>query len=157
MKKHRKDESGRFVLIMVLSFFGVVCAVDGLFVYLALRSYSGVVTEQPYEKGLAYNDTIEQAEQQNSLNLISRGDYRDGTLTVSLKTSQGIPVSGAKVRARIVRPVQDGYDFDVSMKEQGEGLYSATIKTPLPGIWIARTEASWDRQTYRMVTKFITP
>jgi len=42
-------------------FFLVLFIVDGIFVYLATSTHTGVVTENAYEKGLRYNEVIERA------------------------------------------------------------------------------------------------
>ena len=49
---------GAHVLAALLAFFGIVFAVNGVLVFEALKTHSGVVAQEPYRKGLAYNDRI---------------------------------------------------------------------------------------------------
>ena len=51
--------TGRHVLIGMLVFFGVILGVNGMFLYSALSTYTGVVSDEPYRKGLNYNERIE--------------------------------------------------------------------------------------------------
>ena len=50
--------NGRHVLIGLLLFFGTIFAVNGYFMFVALSTYTGVVADEPYRKGLAYNARI---------------------------------------------------------------------------------------------------
>ena len=52
--------TGWHVLVSVVAFFGVVIAVDSLFLVLAYRSHPGQVSVTPYEDGLAYNRAVAQ-------------------------------------------------------------------------------------------------
>ena len=64
----RKDKrANRLIPWMFVLAFLVVGAVDGVFVYLALSSHSGVVTEGAYEKGLASKQTLAKAEKMRCL------------------------------------------------------------------------------------------
>lgn len=156
MEIAEKKLSGWFVFWCVFGFFVTVGAVDGAFVYFATSTYSGTVTEQPYEMGLAYNQTIEVAKKQDALKIESHGGYdANGNFFVSLKDEQGKPINGAKVQAHMMRPVDEEHDFDLVLKQQGDGLYTAKLNQPVKGLWIARTEASWDTETYRSAYKFM--
>ena len=59
--------TGRKVLWMLLGFFGVMMAVNGIFVYLALSSFSGLETVNAYVKGLDYNATLRRGAAQKAL------------------------------------------------------------------------------------------
>ncbi len=69
MDKHMTDyksqpekKDGRRVLIYLLAFFAVFASVDAFFVYKALSTNTGVVSENAYEQGLRFNDVIDEAE-----------------------------------------------------------------------------------------------
>jgi nitrogen fixation protein FixH len=55
----RKD--GRKVLMAFLAFFVVFASVDAFFVYKAISTLPGVVSENAYEIGLNYNKIIAEA------------------------------------------------------------------------------------------------
>ena len=54
-------KTGQQVLMAFLGFFIICSSVNAFFVYKAIDSYSGVVTENAYEKGLKFNDVIAEA------------------------------------------------------------------------------------------------
>ena len=62
--QNKTPKNGQFILLCFLGFFGFIGAVDAYFVYTALATNTGMVTEQPYEKGLAYNDILNKAKHQ---------------------------------------------------------------------------------------------
>ena len=64
MEKNRKSPKDKYILFAFLAFFGVIFVVDGIFITTALRTHRGVVTEQAYEKGLHYNQTLNEAKDQ---------------------------------------------------------------------------------------------
>ena len=51
----------------VVAFFALVIAVDVVFMVLAYRTFSGQVASNPYEAGLAFNQTLAQRQREASL------------------------------------------------------------------------------------------
>ncbi|GEM_PF-1478884 len=60
----KKD--GRIVFWALIAFFAVVASVDAFFVYKALSTNTGVVSENAYERGLRYNDIINEAKKRKN-------------------------------------------------------------------------------------------
>ena len=59
--------TGRMVLFGLIAFFGVVFAVNGTMLALALKTNTGMVANEPYRKGLKYNERIAAEERQQAL------------------------------------------------------------------------------------------
>lgn len=149
-------KSDKLIPWMFVAFFVVVAAVNGVFIYFAVHSYTGVVSEHAYEKGLAYNETLEKARKQVAMNIAHEAAYENGVLRLVLKDADGQPLSEAKVTAHILRPVSEGLDFDVELVHLGGGIYEVPIETPLPGRWRAELEATWDNTpSYQMMLDFL--
>jgi nitrogen fixation protein FixH len=55
------QQEGRKIFIMFLAFFGVCVAVNAFFIYMAVSTNRGVVSERAYEIGLRYNEVLEEA------------------------------------------------------------------------------------------------
>ena len=140
-------QKGTWVLLSFIAFFGVIIAVNAVFIKTALDTHSGVVTEQPYEKGLAFNDVLEKAKAQPDIE--HDVSFKDGVLQLHL------PVSGAQVQASFFRPVKEGQDFEVVLREQKEGVYITTPNMPLPGSWTVRLKVTWDNQVFQTAHDFI--
>lgn len=137
-----KKGTGLWVLLCFIGFFGVVIAVNAVFIVTALNTHSGVITTKHYEKGLAYNQTLEKAEQQPKLN--HKASFNNGILKWEIKDLQNTPIT-ATVTVRLVRPVQDGHDFEIALKEVQNGVYEAPLNLPMKGRWDAQLNASWDK------------
>lgn len=142
-----KKSDGRLIFMYFAAFFGLIIVVNAIFIYMALYTHSGVVTQQPYEKGLAFNETLEKAKAQPELE--HHVSYEDGILRWAL------PMENASVTAHIVRPVQDGHDFDMRLKHMGGGVYEANPIMPLPGVWTAKLKATWNNTIFQTSQNFI--
>ena len=59
--------SDRFIPLYIVAFFAVFMTVLLTMVYISLRSYPGIVTENSYEKGLAMNKYIAASAAQQAL------------------------------------------------------------------------------------------
>ena len=59
--------NGYHIFAAFAAFFGVVFAVNGIMVFMALSSWSGLSTDHPYERGLRYNKTLEAMAQRDAL------------------------------------------------------------------------------------------
>jgi nitrogen fixation protein FixH len=149
----KKD--GRNFALMVLAFFGVMCSANAVFVYYALHTYSGTVTDKSYEKGLAYNKVIEEAAEQDKLGITSKGLYQDGKFIFTFFDKNNTPVSGADVNARFIRAVKEGSDFTLKLQDKGNGRYESVVDAPYPGLWTVRTEVKWNGNQYSASHKII--
>ena len=144
---------------MFVAFFAVVAAENGVFITLAIKTMPGVVTEHAYEKGLAYNQTLEAAQEQEKTGLQGTTTYKDGVLSFSFKHKKnGAPVSGAKVTAKIIRPVTEGHGMDAALLEEGKsGVYMARIALPMQGLWEVKVFSEWQGQSFATSTQLSIP
>jgi nitrogen fixation protein FixH len=133
---------GHHVLLMLVAFFGVVFTVNGIFLASALRSYTGVVSSEPYVKGLKYNDRIKADERQQRLG------WQDalmvepaGAVTVTFRDDGGRPVQGLKFRGSIGRPATSRLDRALAFTETEPGRYVASAGPLDDGTWLVALEA----------------
>lgn len=127
---------GRHVLFGLVAFFGVVFAVNAVFVVLATDTFSGLSTEDAYRKGLRYNETIAAYEAQQAAGWqygVELADTND--LEIRIRDSEGAPVNGLTVDGRIGRPTTDAFDRSVTFFDHGAGLYTAATDGLAPGQW----------------------
>ncbi|NQU62257.1 MAG: FixH family protein [Rhodospirillales bacterium] len=155
MMQAERQITGRMVLFAVAGLFGVFLAANGALVFFALDSWPGLSTDKPYEKGLAYNRTLEAARKQAALGWRSTlsfdGAAKAGTTRVRIEAPGEAPITGLKARVTFRRPVKEGFDVIVDLKETAPGLYAALTALPLAGNWHAVIEASQNGQfVYRM-------
>lgn len=129
--------------------FMIVFAVNGYFVYMATHTFTGVVTKHAYERGLAHDKTIHNAQEQAALGWSADWALDGNTLRLSLLDRAGNPIQGAQVIAHMMRPTQAGYDFKQTLNEEGNGSYSAAIEFPMKGQWDMTIAVQWKQQSYQ--------
>lgn len=131
--------TGRQVLFILLGFFGTIVLVNAVMVTLALDTWSGLYEEQPYQKGLAYNQTIADARAQDGLGwhtrISSGGTAADFNLALEVRDRAGHPVSERKVSAKLWRPVGEARVLVAALGDAGPGHYQADLRLPLAGNW----------------------
>lgn len=138
-----RELTGRHVLVVFVAFFGLVFGVNAYFVRVALSTHTGVVANEPYRKGLTYNERIVADERQSGLGW--KSDIALGTegspLAITLADATGIPVRGLSVSATVGRPATTGADVTLTLSETAPGTYSADLKGLAVGAYIANFEA----------------
>jgi nitrogen fixation protein FixH len=139
--------------------FAVVIVVNGILFYNATTTFSGLSTENPYEKGLAYNKTLEEARAQDKLGwkvssqIDTLEEKPDGgrrvRVAVEFKDSQNLPLEGMQVRAMLIRPAAEGHDKQIALANQGNGLYASEANLDLQGLWEVRIVALGQKNSYQ--------
>lgn len=132
--------TGRHVLFGMVAFFTVVLAANGVFVFLALNTWTGLSAENPYQRGIDYNEILDAAARQRALGwtgALSFALTRDGRGRLSLVVTdrQGTPVGNLAVKADIRRPTTADFDQAVTLTPSGAGAYEAELELPLRGQW----------------------
>lgn len=129
--------SGRHVLYGLLIFFGVIFTVNGVFIYMAGSTFTGLQTEDAYRKGLAYNDSIRAAGSQHALGWQVRDIQltRNGQLNVALLDQEDAPLQGLTVGAEVRRPASEEFDQTLSLAEAAPGLYAGQGGDFAAGQW----------------------
>ena len=145
--KVAKPLNGWWVFAAFCAFFGVIIGVNTVFITKALQSNTGLVREDAYKHGLDYNKTLEEARHQPAWKGVAR--FTDGVLTWSLVDDGGAVIDGAVVTGRFFRPVKDGDDFSVPLRNMGNGLYSVEPEFPFKGSWTVYLSATWNNQTFK--------
>lgn len=142
----RRMSDGKVILLCFIGFFSLIILVNVVFIYVATSSNTGVITENAYEKGLAYNKILSAAKNQPDLN--TKAAYNNGKLTWAVTGPDGQPLTDGNASALMVRPIKDGNDFSLSLKETGPGIYEADADFPAQGLWEAKLEIKWDNNRY---------
>jgi nitrogen fixation protein FixH len=128
---------GRHVLWVFLGFFATVFIVNGAMIYSAVSTYSGLVANEPYRKGLHYNERIAAAERQASLGWTDALQVgRDGQVRMSLSDAEGRPVRGLSVAGVLGRPSTNRHDIVLQLIEGAPGRYEAHIAPLAEGNWL---------------------
>ena len=150
---------GRWIPWVFIGGFVLVLAVNGTMIALALSSFTGLTTAEPYTKGLRFNEDIRHAEEQERLGwrvasgFEKRGE-RKGEIELKIVDRMDHPISGAKISAAFSRPVERGHDFAVALEPAGDGRYFGRIDFPLPGVWDVRYRVAHDGRVLEARDRF---
>ena len=130
----------RWIPWAIVGFFGVVIAVNAVMLWFALGTFNGLSYKEAYDRGVHYNETLAEAEAQHALGWQVTLDSanlgaRQAEIVLELKDRTGAAITSAGVEGALVRPVQEGNDFAVSLTHRGGGRYAATVEAPLAGQW----------------------
>jgi nitrogen fixation protein FixH len=135
--------TGRRVWWYFVAFFGFVALVNAGMVTMALRTHSGLVTDHPYEKGLAYNQVVEAKKKQEALGWKgvielrhSRESGNSFTIYFELKDKAGAIIQLENATATITRPTKKNMDFTLELTgTETPVTFSAN------GLWDVRVNA----------------
>ncbi len=131
---------GRHVLFAMLALFGIVIAVNLVFVYLALDTFTGVSRENPYQEGLAYNRALAARDAQRDLGwqgavALAPADGGGDRITLTLTDRAGVPLNGLTLSGRLRRPTHEGMDQSLAWQAEAGGRYVAVVALPARGNW----------------------
>ena len=140
---HKPGLLGRHVLMMMLSFFGIIVAVDGFMIYRAVSTFGGLETQDAYKKGLAYNQRISRDAEQ------ARAGWKDTVeiggapphLRVALRDQADAAITGKRLVAKVGRPATDRFDMTIDLAETAGGVYEAALSVVVEGSWIVELSA----------------
>ena len=141
-----------------------VVLINGIMVYLALSTWTGLETERHYDKGLAYNENLAAARAQAELGWRVDVAYTPspvagdaGELAVTVTGAGDRPLVDLNVTARLIRPTHEGFDHDVDLAHAGAGVYKGQVSIPLPGQWDARILARRPDAAVQEVKRLFVP
>jgi nitrogen fixation protein FixH len=133
VKKH-----GFLVIIVLLSV--LVLAVTIGTIMVGSRQFDGVVTERPYETGLAWDEVRKEQQRLGWQITFQESTLRKGSNDLSLTILQrnGKPLESATVLLSISRPASRDYDRTYEVRQLGDGRFAASIELPSFGYWDLR-------------------
>lgn len=129
--------------------FLVIFAVNGVFIYKATRTHTGLVTQQAYEKGLDYDTIVENARTQDALGWQSTITLHDHQLSFTLQDASGDPVSCEQANAYLMRPTQSQLDFLQPLTQHEDGSYQSRLAMPQSGQWDITVSVLCNKQSYQ--------
>jgi len=133
--------TGWHVLGMLVMFFGVTAAVDGLMVADAYSTYPGEVSSNPYEDGLAFDSELGQQHDQAALGWrLTAGLDAAGAIELTARDRAGGPIAFKRIEARLERPATEQGRREVRFVQTVPGAYRAQPGA-LSGAWDLRLSA----------------
>ena len=143
--KPQKRLTGRGVLAWLLGFFGLIFLANGIFIYYAMSSWTGLEVESSYKAGQAYQGEIDAAARQAERGWkvdaqLTRDATGHASMRVVANDKAGAPVSGLIFTARLERPTHRAEDRTLTLAERESGLYVGVLDDLEAGQWDMRLE-----------------
>lgn len=113
----------------------LVVAVNGIMIFAAVDTFTGVTTGKAYDRGRAYNHVLAEAARQDALGWTGRATLADGVLRVAVQDSDGRPVAG-RLEGVLRRPLE-GTELPLAAEPVAPGEWLAPVELRA-GQWEAR-------------------
>lgn len=138
--------TGWMVLLYLVGFFAAVMSVNGVMVYEALSTMSGVETDSAYQAGRRYEQDVAMAKAQDARHWQVDADVAPapgGTtqIVIVARDAAGRPLIGMAASAVFERPTDRRLDQDVAVTEASPGRFRGSAAIPA-GQWDVVIELS---------------
>lgn len=133
--------TGRHMVILAISFFGVIIAVNVGMAALAMRSWTGLVVDNSYIASQQFEEKRLARESQRAAGWQATLSYLPGAARLVIVDGQRGPVELGDVLLKLNRPVGGHDDQAVSFERKEDGSYEAQIDLPT-GLWEATVTAA---------------
>ncbi len=139
--------TGRHMAAILITFFGVVIAVNVLMARYAISTFGGVVVENSYVASQHFNRWLDEAKAERALGWKATFEReRAGHVAVTLRDAAGRPIEGASVTAIAEHPLGLRHDENLTFRAEAPGRYGAQL---VDGRWRLRLVASAGGKTWR--------
>ncbi|WP_168201808.1 FixH family protein [Phreatobacter aquaticus] len=155
--------TGRMVFAMFVAFFGVIIAVNGTMMTLAIETLPGTVTDSSYRSSQRFNQSLAEAREREARRwAVDANVARDGSgtaaVTISLRDAEGAPVDRISVSARLLHPVTRSNDRTFDVARTGPGTYVGTADQAQAGAQDLVIEVKREGETmYRSRNRVLLP
>lgn len=129
--KPARQLTGRHVLISVIVFFGIIIAVNAVFIVAAIQSFSGEDVKGSYRQGLDYNKRIEARATELAMGWSVRGNVikePETKLVFSFSDADGDALKGMTVSGVLRHPADRSLDIPLIFMPQKDGIYIAEFE-----------------------------
>ena len=133
-----KELKGWHVLLIMLGFFGVMFAVNGVFLYHAITSFPGEDVKKSYVQGLNYNDTLAARAAQAELGWRAEAGLQDDQIVFRLQDADGQDLSNFAVIGELRRSATRDHDQAVAFTTNFDGSYTTDALDLERGQWRLR-------------------
>lgn len=124
--------TGWTVLLTLLGFFGVIFLVNGVMIYEALSTLSGVDTDSAYQAGLQFEQEVAEAKAQDARHWRVDARLTPATggerLDVIARDAAGQPLGGMQASAVFERPTDRRLDRNVVLIEDAAGRFHGSAE-----------------------------
>lgn len=139
----------RWIPWVFVGCMAVVIVVNGVLIFSALSTFTGLAVDRSYDRGRTYNHVLREADRQNALGWTTTVAIEGERLAIRVRDRDGNSIPG-RIDAHLLRPL-DGERVDLP-EAFGAGRFAMDIPELRAGQWEFRglfTAASGDRRDIR--------
>lgn len=133
-----KKLKGWHVLLIMLAFFGVIFAVNGVFLYHAITSFPGEDVKKSYVQGINYNQTLAARSAQVELGWRAEAGLQGDMVVFRLSDADAQPLSNYTVIGELRRLATQDADQVLTFRAAPGGEYFAPSGELGSGQWRLR-------------------
>lgn len=124
----------------IIAFFLLLTVINSWVLFQGFTKAGSMVEDGAYEKGLKYQETIDKLSAIERLgwqvDFSVEGKREAGRIvTVRLRQADNIPLSGANVTVKALRPADAASDTAAELKESSPGEFQAVLPLRENGLW----------------------
>ncbi|WP_398481578.1 FixH family protein [Tardiphaga sp.] len=132
--------TGRFVLICLIIFFGLIIGINVVMMKLAIETLPGTEVDSPYAASLAYGNEIEAARAQATRGWavvahVARADDGSASVRVEARDREGKPLRDVVFTGRLERPADRRLDHAVELAAIDGAVYGGRVARLAAGQW----------------------
>lgn len=147
--------SDKWIPWYIVLFFVCITCVLGAFTWIALSTHTGTVTDDAYKKGLAYNETIHQADAQKAWGYAPSLARAGDDVVFTLKDAAGLPVQVTAAAVWFFRPADARGDVRGDMTADAAGALRYDAKSLARGLWEVRVLATTPKGAYQYSKRMV--
>ncbi|MGV3511603.1 MAG: FixH family protein [Novosphingobium sp.] len=141
--------TGKHITLILVSFFGIVIAVNVLMARLASSTFGGVVVENSYVASQQFNHWLKEASAEQALGWKAElARDGQGRAAIALRDSTGRAIAAAKVTAVAEHPLGQRPEADLILHETAPGAYTVPLEA---GRWRLRVTVEAEGKVWRTV------
>ena len=132
--------TGRHMLLITVSFFGVIFAVNLGMAVLSATSWTGLVVKNSYVASQEFETRRLAHEAQQAAGWQTTFTHAGGSVVLAVRDAEGNPVDLGEVELFVNRPVGGHDDQQLMLVRQPDGSYAAPLRLAA-GVWDAKVGA----------------
>lgn len=141
-----RNFTGRHITLILVTFFGIVIAVNVTMAYFASSTFGGLVVDNSYVASQKFNGWLEKARTEKALGWsLEATRAPDHHVAVTL-----MGVANARVTAQVRHPLGRAPERALTFRALGDGRYESTEALPA-GRWIVHLTATAQAQKLNRV------
>ncbi|MEZ5812522.1 MAG: FixH family protein [Rhizobiaceae bacterium] len=147
MRHHGERQfTGLHMLAALVTFFGVIIAVNLVMASFATRSWTGLVVKNSYVASQTFNDTVAAMREQDELGWQGKLSLDDGIIAYRLEDRSGAVIGAQSIDITFKRPSYEGADHTVALTRRDDGVFAAPHRLD-DGIWVVEVMAAAGSRT----------